>query len=290
MPSETSNPTRARSDYAFGVIILIISAVAFSSAGIFTKGVTAAAWDVIFWRGVFAAVSTTLWVGTRRSLNAEFVNMGPSGLAVGVIGAVGTAALIPAFKMTDIANVALIYAAAPFLAAMLAWLTIAERVSKRTAIGAAGALFGVVIIVAGSIGQVNLIGDGLALLMTLVMAMIMVIYRAWPNTPSAGPSVLQSLLLIPLALTFGTPLQTTSSEIAILAAFGVIHAIASVTLAEGAKRVPSGQTALLGALETPLAPILAFVILNEVPAGPTLIGGVVVFAAVLLSIRDNQAG
>ncbi|MEM9845515.1 MAG: EamA family transporter, partial [Pseudomonadota bacterium] len=126
--------------------------------------------------------------------------------------------------------------------------------------------------------------------MTLVMAMIMVIYRAWPNTPSAGPSVLQSLLLIPLALTFGTPLQTAPSEIAILAAFGVIHAIASVTLAEGAKRVPSGQTALLGALETPLAPILAFVILNEVPAGPTLIGGVVVFAAVLLSIRDNQAG
>ena len=213
--------------------------------------------------------------------------MGWSGLAVGVVGAAGTAALIPAFKLTDIANVALIYASAPFLAALLAWLTIGERVSKRTALGAAGALAGVIIIVAGSIGSVNLTGDGLALIMTLVMATIMVIYRAKPETPSAGPSVLQSLCLIPLALVFGTPLQTAPVEIAVLAAFGIMHAIASVTLAEGAKRVPSGQTALIGALETPLAPILAFLILTEIPTPPTTIGGAVVFSAVLISPRES---
>ena len=69
--------------------------------------------------------------------------------------------------------------------------------------------------------------------MTMVMAAIMVIYRARPNTPSSGPSVLQSLFLMPLALVFGDPLKTSEVEIAILAAFGVMHAIASVTLAEG---------------------------------------------------------
>jgi drug/metabolite transporter (DMT)-like permease len=69
-----------------------------------------------------------------------------------------------------------------------------------------------------------------------------------------------------------------------------MHAIASVTLAEGAKRVPSGQTALIGALETPLAPILAFMILTEVPSTPTFIGGIVVFAAVLFSLREKPGG
>lgn len=277
----------ARSDYTVGVVLLIASAIAFSSTGIFTKGVEAAAWAVIFWRAVFATLSTTAYAAARGTLRQEFLEMGRPGLAVGVIGAAGTAALIPAFKLTDIANVALIYASAPFLAAMLAWMTIGERVSRRTASGAAGALVGVMIIVAGSFGSVNLTGDGLALIMTLVMATIMVIYRARPDTPSAGPSVLQSLFLIPLALLFGEPLQTAPAEIAILAAFGVIHAIASVTLAEGAKRVPSGQTALIGALETPLAPILAFLILIEIPTVPTMIGGVVVFSAVLFSLWEK---
>lgn len=279
--------SHVRSAHAVGVTLLIASAVAFSSTGIFTKGVEAAAWAVIFWRGVFASVSTTAYAASRGTLREEFLGMGWSGLAVGVVGAAGTAALIPAFKLTDIANVALIYASAPFLAALLAWLTIGERGSTRTALGAAGALAGVLVIVAGSIGSVNLVGDGLALVMTLAMATIMVIYRARPRTPSAGPSILQSLFLFPFALTFGAPFAIAPVEIAILAAFGVLHAIASVTLAEGAKRVPSGQTALIGALETPLAPLLAFLILTEIPSTPTLIGGAVVFAAVLFSLWEK---
>ncbi|WP_120499838.1 DMT family transporter [Roseovarius sp. EL26] len=281
--------SQARSAHAVGVLFLVASAIAFSSTGIFTKGVEAAAWAVIFWRGVFASISTTAYAASRGKLKEEFLGMRWSGLAVGAVGAAGTAALIPAFKLTDIANVALIYASAPFLAALLAWLAIGERVSKRTALGAAGALAGVLIIVAGSVGSVNLIGDGLALLMTLVMATIMVIYRARPETPSAGPSVLQSLFLFPFALTFGAPFETAPFEIAILAAFGVMHAIASVTLAEGAKRVPSGQTALIGALETPLAPLLAFLILTEIPSTPTLFGGLVVFTAVLISLWEKPA-
>ena len=176
-----------RSEFAFGVGLLVVSAVAFSSTGIFTKGVEATAWAVIFWRAIFASASTTAYVAFQGKLRREFFGMGWSGLAVGVVGAAGTAALIPAFKLTDVANVALIYAAAPFLAALLAWLAIGETVARRTAWGAAGALVGVVVIVAGSVGSVNLVGDGLTVFMTLMMATIMVLYRARPDTPSAGP-------------------------------------------------------------------------------------------------------
>ena len=286
---ETVRRSKVRSGYTVGVTLLIVSAITFSSTGIFTKGVEAAAWAVIFWRAVFAATITIAWVARRGALRREFTGMGLPGLAIGVIGALGTAALIPAFKLTTVANVALIYASAPLIAAFMAWIALGERVSPRTALGAAGSLAGVVIIVAGSLGDVNLTGDGLAMVMTVVMATIMVIYRARPDTPSAGPSVLQSLFLMPLAFIFGSPLQIDPVEIAILATFGVMHAIASVTLAEGAKRVPSGQTALLGALETPLALILAFLILSEVPPTATLLGGGIVFVAVLASIKGDVA-
>ena len=273
------------SDYSVGVALLLASALTFSTAGLFTKGVVAGAWAVIFWRGLFAALFTTAWTMQQGTFRQNFFAMGRSGWAVGVIGAVGTACFIPAFKLTSIANVALIYAASPLIAAMLAWIFIGERASRRTLIGAVMALIGVGIIVSGSVGQANLQGDALALIMTLVMAGVMVIYRARPETPGAGPSVMQSLFLLPPSFILGQPLQTDPVEIVILMAFGILFAIASVTLAEGAKRVPSGQTALLSSLETPLAPLLAFLVLAEVPATATFFGGTVVLVAVLMSLR-----
>ena len=275
------------SQYYIGVVLVVIAAVTYSTAGLFTKGVTAGSWEVIFWRGIFAAAFTTAWTINRGAFRQNFFAMGYSGWAVGVVGAVGTAAFIPAFKLTSIANVSLIYAVAPLIAALLAWLAIGERASRRTMAGCVLALGGVAIIVSGSLGQVSLNGDLLALVMTTAMASIMVIYRKYPNTPGAGPAVLQSIFLLPVAAVLGSPFDVAPIEIAILAAFGLLFAIASVTLAEGAKRVPSGQTALLSALETPLAPVFAFMLFAEVPSIATFIGGSVVLCAVLLSIKSE---
>lgn len=276
-----------RSEYVVGVALVVTAAITYSTAGLFTKGVEAGSWEVIFWRGFFAAAFTTAWTVKRGTVRRNFVGMGYSGWAVGVVGALGTAAFIPAFKLTSIANVSLIYAVAPLIAALLAWLAIGERVSRRTMAGCIGALFGVAIIVSGSLGQISLNGDLLALCMTTAMAAIMVIYRKYPDTPGAGPAVLQSLFLLPLAALLGNPFAVDRTEIFILAAFGLLFAIASVTLAEGAKRVPSGQTALLSALETPLAPVFAFLLLAEIPNSATFLGGSIVLLAVLLSIRNR---
>ena len=279
-----------RSQYMVGVTLLVASAVTFSSAGIFTKGVAAGAWEVIFWRGVFAGVFTTGWIAKRGAVRREFLKMGKSGIAVAIVLALGTSAFIPAFKFTSIANVSLIYAVAPLIAAVMAWVLVKETLTRRVLLGSLVALVGVLVIVSGSIGELHLRGDLLALFMTVCMAGVMVIYRMHPETPGAGPSVLQSLILIVPSLIFGTPFETAPSEIAILAGFGLLFAVASVTLAEGAKRVPAGQTALLSALETPLAPVLAFLIFTEVPNQASFVGGAIVLVAVLASIRDEGAG
>ena len=275
-----------QSEYYLGAFLIVISAITFSSAGLFTKGVEAGAWEVIFWRGFFAAAFTTVWTIKRGSVRQNFFGMGYSGLTIAVIGALGTAAFIQSFKLTSIANVSLIYAVSPLIAALLAWFVIGEKVSVRTMAGCVGALLGVAIIVSGSLGQTSLYGDLLALFMTTVMASIMVIYRKYPDTPGAGPAVLSSILLLPFAVIFGNPFDIEPSEIYVLSAFGLLFAIASVTLAEGAKRVPSGQTALLSTLETPLAPVFAFLLFTEIPNIATFLGGSVVLIAVLFSIRS----
>jgi len=276
-----------RSEYYVGALLVVVSAITFSTAGLFTKGVQAGAWEVIFWRGLFAATLTTAWTMKRGTLQSNFLGMGFSGVSIGVVGALGTAAFIPAFKFTTIANVSLIYAISPLIAALLAWIAIGERATFRTMAGCAGALLGVAVIVSGSLGTISLRGDLLALSMTVAMASIMVIYRKYPDTPGAGPQVLQSVLLLPVAAMFGDPFDVDRMEIGVLAAFGLLFAIASVTLAEGAKRVPSGQAALLSSLETPLAPVFAFFLLSEIPSAATFLGGFVVLVAVCFASRTD---
>jgi hypothetical protein len=61
-----------QSEYYIGAFLVVISAITFSTAGLFTKGVEAGSWDVIFWRGFFAAAFTTVWTINRGTLRQNF--------------------------------------------------------------------------------------------------------------------------------------------------------------------------------------------------------------------------
>lgn len=266
-----------------GVILVLVSATVFSSAGLFVKGVESDAWAILFWRGLSAAIFTTLYVVWRGGLQREFSRMGKPGVMAGVIGAMATIAFIPSFKFTTIANVSLIYAAVPFAAAVIAWIWMREKPTRTVLSASAAAFVGVAVIFGGSLDSVNLRGDLLALWMTIGMAGYLCIYRRYPNTPAAGPAVLLSLLLVPIAWIVGNPLSAPLDEIIIMCSFGLVFSVASVTIAEGARRLPAAETALISALETPLAPIWAFMFFSEIPTRYTLVGGAIILIAVFAS-------
>ena len=279
-PAQTAQPSQ---QHAIGVMLVTVSALVFSSAGIFTRAADAGAWTVIFWRGLFAAILTTVLIAWRGQLKKEFADMGISGLAVAIVGASATAAFLTAFKLTAIANVAMIWASAPLFAALLAYLAVGERLSTSKIAAAIVAMGGVAVITGSSIGSFNLTGDLLALGMTLGMAVCMVIYRRWKHTPAAGPAALSSLLLLPVCVLFEDVLAVSSRDLVILACFGLAFAVASVTMMEGVKRIPAGEAALIGTLETPIAPILAYLFFAEVPVAAALAGGAIILAAVIFS-------
>ena len=129
--------------------------------------------------------------------------------------------------------------------------------------------------------------------MTCAVALVMVIYRRFPDTPGAGPVVLSSLLLLPIALLLGDPWAVAPGKVGILAGFGLVFAVAQVALAEGAKRLPPSEAGLLSSLEAALAPGLAWLILFEAPPSQTVLGGAVVLVAVVstqVGARERVAG
>lgn len=281
---------QVHSPRAVGVILVVISAIVFSSAGIFTNGVSSTAWSIIFWRGLAAAGFTALYMLLRGVLVQELKLFTYPALLITVMMSLGTMAFIPAFKLSSVANVAIVYSACPFVAALLAWLFIGERPTKAVLIASCFAFVGMLIVFLSSASVGGGIGELLALFMTIMMAGAMVGYRKWPNTTVALPAVLSSLFLLPVALMFGEPMQAESSELPILVVFGLVFALASITLLEGARRLPSAETALLSLLETPLAPILAFFILREVSSASAIVGGVIIFLAVVWSQLQTHDG
>ena len=268
--------------YRTGLLLMLGSALLFSTAGLFTKGVAASAWQVIFWRALFSSLLTFGIVAARGRWRFEVTQMGRRGVLAAVISALATAAFLSAFKLTSVANVALIYATSPLVAAVLAWLVIREEPGRRMLMGAVLGLRGIAIIMAGSLGELHLMGDLLALCMALGLAVLFVLYRTWPDVPAAGPTALSSVILLPVAALMAPPLAVSGVEIAIMAVFGLVFALASVMMFEAAKRLPSGQAGLLSTAETPFAMMLAWAILAEWPTSATWVGGALVMAGVVL--------
>ncbi|MCB1386912.1 MAG: EamA family transporter [Nitratireductor sp.] len=228
-----SDPAR---EYRIGLLLAFFSAATFSTAGIFAKSVEAGNWETIFWRGVFAAAFTTLYACWRGRFRADFTGMGWSGVFAGAVGAAATLCYLSSFKFTTIANVSLIWATAPILTSVIAWLWIGERLARHKIAAGLVAFGGVTVIFSNSAGGIHLTGDLLALMMTVGMAIMMVIYRRWPQTPAAGPAALSSILLLPVCAYLGDVAHVSLHDFLVLAAFGLIFAIASVTLGEGVRR------------------------------------------------------
>lgn len=263
-----------------GLLLVVISALLFSTPGLFTRGVSASGWEVIFWRAVFGVFFTTAYLAWRGNLKKQLVGLGLSGWANAVVWASGTIAYLHAYKLTSIANVSLIYGSAPILTAFVAWIWFSERPRNIVLAASVLALAGVVVIGVGSLGSVHLGGDLLALWMTCSVAIGLAIFRKYPQTPAAGAAILSSLLVIPPALIWGNPWVTSPAEIAVLALFGLVFSIASILLNEGSKLVPSSEAALMSNLEVPVQPLLAWMVLNELPPRATFIGGFLILIAI----------
>jgi len=279
--TEESPRWGGRGGTARGVLLVAVSAAFFSTAGLFSKGIAADAWSIIFWRGVFAVAGAVAWLLVTGRIRDEAARFGGPSVALAVIYAAGTAAFIPALKLTSVANVALIWSAAPILAGALGWWIFGQRMTVGFMLACASVLAGTAIIVRGSFGGSGLSGDLLALWMTLMMVLIMIIYRRWPGTPVTLATVAASLLLLPFGWGLGDPASASAWQIAMMALFGLTFVVASVTLAGGSTWLAPGETALVSVSETPWAILLAGLVLAEWPSPQTALGGTVIMAAVL---------
>jgi drug/metabolite transporter (DMT)-like permease len=280
----------AERNTAVGIVLVLTSAVAWSTAGFFARIVPVDIWVVLFWRSAFGALSiVALALVERRRFAFDWRRaFVPAGIAMMILNGAGMAGFVYALQNTTIANVTVIYATLPFLTALFAWLWFRERVHRRTLIGSLIAGAGVAITVGGTIavgGGGHLSGDLSALGFTTAFALMTVLMRRHREAPMLESLAISGFLMALVALCIRDPFAISFTQMGWLAAFGIVTQGGGLGLyTMGARRLPAAQAALLSASEVPMAPLWVWILFSEVPARETFIGGGLVLAAVLWNI------
>ncbi len=282
----------ANETYRLGLILVTGSAVAWSTAGLFTRLIHLDAATMLVWRGVFGAAAMLAFIATRREEGGltAFRALGGAGWLLAAVSGAGMVCFIGALSLTTVAHVAVIYATAPFLAAALGWMALRAAPTASAVIASLAALAGVAIMVGSGEAQANLAGDVLAFGMTAAMAAMMVIGRARPGIPTLPAACLSALISALACLPFALSAMPDGLQWLELALFGVTNSALGIMLFMlGSRHLPPVETALIGALDAPLAPVWVWLAFDEVPGADTFLGGAIVLAAVIAHILISHA-
>lgn len=277
----------ASQDLRIGIAFVAASAIIWSFGGAIARFITVEdSWAIVFWRSVFAGAFLILFMLARdgfRGTFALFTNMGWAGVAVAICFATASTSFVVALAYTTVANILLMQAGVPLIAALLAWAFFGERVSNATWLAIAAVIAGVAIMVSSSFtGKVSPLGDGLALLISVAFSIAMVITRRHSEVRMT-PAVFLGTVFSALASGLMTNTFLVSApDMAWLFAFGALNlGVGLACFVTGVRLIPAALAALVGTLEPVLGPLWAWLFHGEVPNTSTMIGGTVVFLALL---------
>jgi len=277
----------ASASHRLGLVLTGLAALSWSSAGVFTRLISADLMTMLFWRGIFSgsAIFAIFLLMERGRAPREFLRMGLPGLAVAILSAAGMVTGIGSIRFGSVADAMVIYATVPFVTAGVAYLMIGERTSRSTIIASLVALAGVIVMLLGSDWGGSMTGKILAALMTLSMAGFSVIMRGNRDLPMLPAMALSAWLCSLFCLSWAQPQSISQTDLLLCTAFGTCqNAAGLIFYTFGTKRIPAAEATLLAALEVPFTPFWVWLFMSETPATMTLLGGLVVLAALFTHI------
>ena len=181
-----------------GITLVALSALAYSTAGFFTRLITLDAQTILLYRGIVAGLFIAAFCVVMEGRNAlrAAAAIGRPGLLAALCSALATILFINAFRLTSVADVVILFATAPFVTAAISRIVYGVRESRATLIASTLALAGVAIMMGGAGSSRHVLGDLMAIGMTLLMSIMIVIVRQHRQTS-----------MLPGRLTLGFPLR-----------------------------------------------------------------------------------
>lgn len=279
-----------------GLLLVAGAAAVWSTGGLIVREVATDSWTTVFWRAAFCALFLFGYIALteRRRFVAAFRAVGLPGLQLALCFAVASTTFVMALGHTTVANVLIIQSTSPFVAGVLGWLLMHERVRPRSWAAMACAIAGIAVMLLGSSGQGSWRGDLLAMVVPFAFALAVVTLRRHPKVRMTPAAALAAIIQGSFALMLASPAAVSGHDLALLAFFGAGQlGLGLVLFVVGARLLPAAETALLSMLENILGPLWVWLLVGENPGTYALIGGAIVLAALvahtLLDMRPEPS-
>ncbi len=276
-----------------GIFLVAGSALAWSIGGAISRFLSVEdSWTVVFWRSTFAALFLLFFLLWRDGPNGTlklFKNMGWPGWAVAICFAIASSSFVLALAHTTVANILLMQAGVPLIAALLSWFFFREKTSNGIWLAIGMVIIGVAIMVSESFsGKISPIGDSLSLLIAVVFSIATVITRRHSNVRMSPAVCLATTIAAIVAGTMASGLTVSLPDLGLLVVFGAVNLGLGLALfVTGARLIPAALAALIGTIEPVLGPIWVWLIHQEIPSSRTLLGGAVILAALLIHLMND---
>ncbi|MDX7950925.1 DMT family transporter [Lichenihabitans sp. Uapishka_5] len=285
--------TSPGTDRTLGFVLVAISAVLWSTAGLFVRMAGLDPWTVLGWRSLASAVFLAAFFAmrSRRRAGAALRRLGWPDLFQIATSLIATIAYVFALELTSVANVMTVYATLPFVAAGIAFVWVGERVDARLLVAGAVALAGVALMAGAAMTARDIAGNLAAFATTVGFGLQLVHVKRHPGADMplimAVAAGLCAILSWPLmAATLPSP-----SQIGAMAAFGILTTgIGYILALEGGRRIGSGEAGIVSMLDVVLGPLWVWLAFAEVPSRAVLLGGTLVLGSVLWYLWRSREG
>jgi drug/metabolite transporter (DMT)-like permease len=278
-------PLAQRNPQAFGILVTLCGVMIFVPDALIMRLIGGDMLALAFWRGVISG-SIFLFLNqifAPRSMPAKGEWFDRKGLLIIALNAGGVLSWCSAMQHTSAANALLVLAIAPFLAAILSFFLLKERIDRVTALAIALVFTGVLVLASGSLGQGRLLGDGFALMNAITIAAYYVTLRTTGRRNMLPHLALGSILGGLLAVPFADfePITTTQALLIFLSSAIILPGAAGLLML-GPRYLPAPEVSMITLLEVILGPLLVWAVIGENPGQMTLIGGAIIIITVAL--------
>lgn len=278
-----------------GLIYISFTAFLWSTSGFFIKYLTISAFQISFFRSLIAAITVyAITVMRRQRLKFEFD-------AISNLAAVFYAGILILFviatKMTTAANAIFLQFTAPIYLVVLEPLVLKTKFEPKNIITIIICIGGMVLFFFGKLELGSIYGNLIAICSGICFAMFSLLlkYKRVKHkststlnnviTGNALVAVIAGVIIFP-----GFTLDLTQSLI--LLYMGAVQiGISYIIFNEGIKYVSATESMIIATIEAVFNPIWVFIGIGEQPSVYSIIGGLIIFGAVIwrnFSAKEKQ--
>lgn len=270
------------SDRRKAIIYLVITAILWSTSGVFVKILDWQPIAILAGRSFFAAIVFLIYL---RRLPTRFSLW--QLLAAGMF-ILTQFLFITSTKLTTAANSIFLQYTAPIYVVLLGYWFLGEKPSRTDWLSMLVIFTGLTLFFGDKLSPEGFYGNLLAILSGVTSAVMMVSFRAQKNGNPAESNLIAFLVTATFGLPFVLKETWTVNNFLILAFLGIFQiGFAFIFFTKGIKHIPALEANLIGTLEPVLNPIWVFLFYGESMGKFALIGGLIVLSGVILSAAGS---